>query len=166
MSNDKLRVGPVSLATIHHFESCRLEAYRDAVGVPTIGWGNTYYLDASKVRMGDKLTQAQADDLFARILERDFSAPVGKALGEARTTPAQFGAMVCLAYNIGTTRFSQARYSPCCCRFIFSRSLDQLVKLLSLEPPPSDRVFRCSVVCHAVIQDVVIALETVTRSTC
>lgn len=108
MSNDKLRVGPVAIATLHHFESCELEAYRDAVGIPTIGWGNTYYLDGRKVRMGDRLTQVQADVLFARILERDFAAPVRAMLGDRPTKPAQFGAMVCLAYNIGTKGFGQS----------------------------------------------------------
>lgn len=106
MSNANLKVGPKALATIHHFEQCRLSAYRDAVGVPTIGWGMTYYPDGSRVTMGDKITQGQADDMFARILERDFAGPVRKAIGEAVTTPAQFGAQVALAYNIGIKGFT------------------------------------------------------------
>jgi lysozyme len=108
MSIDSLRVGPKAIATLHHFESCSLKAYRDAVGVPTIGWGNTYYLDGSCVQMGDRITQAEADELFAAVVERDFAAPIRKALGNSKTTPAQFGAMVCLAYNIGFTRFSRS----------------------------------------------------------
>jgi lysozyme len=101
VTNANLRVGPVALALIHHFEQCRLTAYRDSAGVPTIGWGSTYYADGSRVKMGDRITQDQADDLFALILERDFAGPVRKAIGDATTTPAQFGAMCALAYNIG-----------------------------------------------------------------
>lgn len=99
-----LRVGPIALALMHHFETCKLVAYRCPANVPTIGWGNTYYLDGRPVRMGDRITQQQADDLFAAILERDFAVPVRAELsvaGAASTTPAQFGAMVALAYNIG-----------------------------------------------------------------
>jgi GH24 family phage-related lysozyme (muramidase) len=106
--NTPLKVGPKALATIHHFEQCKLSAYRDAVGVPTIGWGMTYYPDGSRVQMGDKITQAEADAMFAKILERDFAGPVRNAIGDAPTTPAQFGAMVALAYNIGTGGFAKS----------------------------------------------------------
>ncbi len=99
--NANLRVGPMALALIHHFESCRLVAYPDRVKVPTIGWGMTYYPDGRRVRLGDRITQDQADSMGAQLLERDFAGPVRKALGTATTTPAQFGAMVALAYNIG-----------------------------------------------------------------
>lgn len=101
MSNANLKVGPKALATIHHFEQCRLIAYRDAVGVPTIGWGMTYYPNGPKVKLGDSITQRQADDMSAEIMERDFAAPIRVALADSPTTPAQFGAMVALAYNIG-----------------------------------------------------------------
>jgi GH24 family phage-related lysozyme (muramidase) len=106
MSNEALKVGPKALALIHHFEQCKLNAYRDAVGIPTIGWGMTYYPDGSRVQMGDKITQDQADDMFARIMDLDFAGPVRKALGDTPTTPAQFGAMCALAYNIGLKGFT------------------------------------------------------------
>lgn len=106
MSNATLKVGPKALALIHHFEQCRLNAYRDAVGVPTIGWGMTYYPDGSRVQMGDRITQDEADDMFAQILERDFAGPVRNALGDAQTSPAQFGSMCALAYNIGVKGFT------------------------------------------------------------
>ena len=105
MSNASLKVAPKALAVIHHFEQCRLSAYRDAVGVPTIGWGMTYYPDGRRVSMGDRLTQEQADDMFEIILERDFAGPVRNLLGNTPTSPSQFGAMVALAYNIGVKGF-------------------------------------------------------------
>src|SRR5271157_4427775 len=39
------------------FESCRLSAYLDSKGVPTIGWGHTFGVD-----LGDTCTQVQADE--------------------------------------------------------------------------------------------------------
>ncbi|MEG8016120.1 lysozyme [Sphingomonas sp. 22R3R2A-7] len=98
------KVGPKARALMHHFESCKLLAYPDpATGRKpyTIGWGMTYYLDGRLVKLGDHITQEQADDMFAQLVERDFAKPVSAAIGDAATTPAQFGAMVALAYNIG-----------------------------------------------------------------
>jgi GH24 family phage-related lysozyme (muramidase) len=100
-----LKVGPKAIAVLHHFEQCRLTAYRDAVGIPTIGWGMTYYPSGEKVKMGDTITQKQADDMFAELLERDFAGKVRKLVEGSATTPAQFGAMSCLAYNIGMANF-------------------------------------------------------------
>jgi lysozyme len=37
---------------LREFEGLRLEAYKDAAGVPTIGYGHT-----KAVRMGDKITR-------------------------------------------------------------------------------------------------------------
>lgn len=95
------KVGPRARALMHHFEECRLTAYLCPAKVWTIGWGNTYYLDGREVKAGDRITQAEADRLFAEVVERDFAAPVSAAIGATPTSPAQFGAMVALAYNIG-----------------------------------------------------------------
>lgn len=91
------RVGPKAIALMHHFESCKLKAYRDMVGVWTIGWGDT----GPHVRSGLVWTQAQADAAFENRLANEFAAGVDAALGSSPTTPAEFGAMVALAYNIG-----------------------------------------------------------------
>lgn len=75
-------------------EGCRLTAYRDIVGVPTIGWGRT-----RGVVMGMKQTQAEADaDL------RNELAELADDVREALDQPAnahQLAAMVSLAYNVG-----------------------------------------------------------------
>ena len=99
-------VGPVAIGLLHHFERCRLVAYRCPAGVWTIGWGMTYYPNGKRVRAGDRITQVQADDMFEQLLARDFAPAVTKAIGAAATSPAQFGAMVALAYNIGAKAFA------------------------------------------------------------
>lgn len=104
------RIGPRALALIHHFESCRLAAYLCPAKVPTIGWGNTFYADGRKVRMGDTITQAAADALFLAVLAQ-FERGVDAV--DLFSTPAQFGAMVSLAYNIGMGwPFGKPRPSP------------------------------------------------------
>lgn len=97
-----LKIGPRATALMHHFEACKLKAYRCPAGVWTIGWGDT----GPHVRAGLVWTQEEADAAFARRIEREFAPAVAKAIGDAPTTPAQFGAMVALAYNIGTRAFA------------------------------------------------------------
>jgi lysozyme len=93
------------IALLHHFEQCRLQAYLDAVKVPTIGWGMTYYPSGERVKIGDSITQAEADQMFERILERDFAGPIRGLLSGEPTSADQFSAMVALAYNIGLQGF-------------------------------------------------------------
>ena len=96
------KVGPLVLALMHHFEACKLAAYRCPAGVWTIGWGDT----GPHVVAGLRWTQVQADDAFQRRIEYEFAPAVARAIGDAPTTPAQFGAMVALAYNIGVRGFA------------------------------------------------------------
>lgn len=98
----ELKVGPLAIEMLRHFEGVRLKAYRDSVGVPTIGIGMTYYPDRRKVQMGDEITLEQAEQMKAELLERDFATPVRRMLvGAAETSAAQFGALVSFAYNVG-----------------------------------------------------------------
>lgn len=100
-----MKVGPVAVALLHHFERCRLTAYRCPAGIWTIGWGMTFYPDGRRVKRGDQITREQADAMFEQLLARDFAPAVLKAIGNAPVTAAQFGAMVALAYNIGVKAF-------------------------------------------------------------
>lgn len=96
-----LRVGPRALALIKSFEGCRLRAYMPTPNDrPTIGWGATFHDDGSPVRMGETWTQEQADAAFDRDVQK-YGAKVAAMIGTSPTTPAQFGAMVALGYNIG-----------------------------------------------------------------
>lgn len=90
-----------SLRIIREFEGCRLDAYKDAAGVATIGWGATRYANAP-VRMGDTITQAMADEMLAKDVETLFGPGVFELLPLARSwRPEQVAAIVCFAYNIG-----------------------------------------------------------------
>ncbi|NMG48978.1 glycoside hydrolase family protein [Azoarcus communis] len=75
-------------------ESCRLTAYRDIVGVWTIGWGRT-----RNVHEGMTQTQTEADrDLLTELTNL---ANQVRAACVIEPTPNQLAAMVSLAYNIG-----------------------------------------------------------------
>lgn len=83
-----------AVALIAEAEGLRLKAYRCPAGVWTIGWGET-----QGVKPGDTCTQEQADRWLLEDLA-DRTAAV-RALCTVVPSPAELGAMVSLAYNIG-----------------------------------------------------------------
>lgn len=93
---------------LHKWEGLRLDAYLCPANVPTIGYGNTYYLDGSRVSIGDTITEQQANRLFQKILERDFIPKVRELVKKVKLTDNQFSALVCFAYNVGIGAFSKS----------------------------------------------------------
>ena len=90
-----------ALKIIREFEGCKLEAYRCPAGVPTIGWGTTRLMD-TPVRMGDKISQALADELLQNEVENLFGPGVLHLLPLAKQwKPNQVAAIISFAYNLG-----------------------------------------------------------------
>lgn len=86
---------------IKNFEGLRLNAYRDAAGVWTIGYGSTRYHDGKSVKPGDQLAnETQADALFRNTLGQ-YEAAVNR-LVKVPVSQNQFDALVSFAYNEGT----------------------------------------------------------------
>lgn len=109
--SNELQLSANGMRLIKEFEGFRSSPYKDAVGVPTIGYGNTYYLDGRKVTLRDKpLTQQEAHDLKMAITNRDFAPAVRKALAGSKVAITQnmFDACVSLAYNIGVSAFAKS----------------------------------------------------------
>ena len=84
------------LTKIREFEGCRLEAYQDAAGVWTIGYGHT-----RDVRKGDKISLYWAGELLKRDID-GYEFHVMK-LGVCKTQ-GQLDALVSFAYNVGLGR--------------------------------------------------------------
>ena len=95
-----MKINKKTIDLLHEFESCRLEAYLCPAKIPTIGWGNTYYEDGSKVKLGNKITQERADSLFIVILNEKADL-LRKKLGSRILTENQFGALLSFLYNVG-----------------------------------------------------------------
>jgi lysozyme len=89
-----------------YFEKCRLKAYmptpRDR---PTLGWGRTYHLDGTPVKMGETCTQAEADHWYEETVGAT-SRDLLKHLGNAPCTQHQFDALVCFADNAGPSVYT------------------------------------------------------------
>lgn len=84
---------------IKSFEGCRLTSYKCSANHDTIGYGNTFYEDGTKVKPGDKITQERANELF-EIIAKDFADKV-KPLIKKDLTENNFSAIVSFAYNVG-----------------------------------------------------------------
>ena len=83
-------------------EGLMLKAYPDPAtgGEPwTIGYGNTFYEDGSKVKPGEKITKDRAEKILNHVLD-GFSQKV-KDLIKSNVTDNQFAALVSFAYNCG-----------------------------------------------------------------
>lgn len=74
-----MKLNKEAIELIKKFEGCKLNAYKDSVGIPTIGYGNTYYENGVKVKMGDVITIQRAEELLKNTLDK-FSANVEKLI--------------------------------------------------------------------------------------
>jgi len=92
---------------IHEFEQFRSEPYIDPVGIPTIGWGNTYYEDGKAVRITDPtITLERGNELFKNIL-RKFELGVCEMV-VVEINQSQFDALVSFSYNVGLAALSKS----------------------------------------------------------
>ena len=94
-----MKLGVNGWNLIKEFEGCKLEAYLCQAKIWTIGWGSTYYPDGSRVKEGDTITQAEADELFLNTIH-PYVECVNKNL-KSKVNQNQFDALVSLTYNIG-----------------------------------------------------------------
>ena len=93
-----MKVSAAGRAAITQREGCRLVAYRDSRGIPTIGVGHVDMTPPTTV-MGMRITAAQADALLAADL-----APVEATINDAVKVPLtqnEFDALASLGFNIG-----------------------------------------------------------------
>lgn len=91
---------------IQEFEGLQLSAYRDSIGIPTIGYGNITYEDGKKVKMGDRITKERADSLFKRYADI-FASEVSKLI-HSEINQNQFNSLVSFAYNLGLTNLKNS----------------------------------------------------------
>lgn len=106
---------------IKTFEGCKLFAYRDSVGIPTIGYGHT-----KDVKMGMSITQKQAEE----FLKSDIK-PVERLLNGMgiNYTQNQFDALTSWIFNLGEGNFKNSTmYKNIVARKSDVEITDQMVK--------------------------------------
>ena len=90
----------ILLEKLMEMEGCRLEAYQDAAGVPTIGYGHT-----KNVRMGDRISEYWAKEMLREDIEE--AEWLVKELGVAKTE-GQLDALVSFVFNLGIGRLKRS----------------------------------------------------------
>ena len=90
-----MRTSQTGINMIKKFEGCRLTAYKDSVGVWTIGYGHT-----AGVKVGQRITQVQAESFLKDDLVK-FEQKVEKYDSKYHWNQNQFDALVSFAFNIG-----------------------------------------------------------------
>ena len=96
-----MKIIKIAFEKIKEFEGCRLQAYQDAAGVWTIGYGHTY-----NVRQGDTISQWYADDMLKEDIENVERQLM--ALNDSEVldmTPQQLDAVVSFVFNLGIKRW-------------------------------------------------------------
>lgn len=91
---------------IKKWEGCKLKAYPDPAtgGEPyTIGYGNTFYPDGTKVKECDTCTKEEADGLLLWYCTTKIKLP------EGQFTENQKEALCSLIYNIGQGAFDKSK---------------------------------------------------------
>lgn len=99
-----MKISKQGLDLIKGFEKFVPNPYIDAVGVPTIGYGVTYYLSGSKVKMTDEsITELKASEMLESLFENDFADYIPNNVNQN-----QFDALGSLIYNIGVSAFTKS----------------------------------------------------------
>jgi lysozyme len=112
-----MKISQNGIELIKAFEGCKLKSYKCPAGVWTIGFGNTYYLDGSKILMGQKISQAEADMLLLKLLPK-YEATVDRNI-KVTVTQNQYDALVSFCWNCGS--------SETLFRLINQKSSDELI---------------------------------------
>ena len=100
-----MRVSNKCIDMVKEFEGCYLEAYQDAVGVWTIGYGITSSdkaITGKTIKKGMKISQATANKWLEESLNKKYLPLVLKYQTTYGFNTSQIDALVSFAYNIGS----------------------------------------------------------------
>lgn len=94
------RIGENGIKLIKSFEGFSAKPYKCPAGVPTIGYGATYYTNGKKVTMNDgMITEQKGVDLLISMLDTYEKGVDSYCIDTI--TQNQFDALVSFAYNVG-----------------------------------------------------------------
>ncbi|MFX4209276.1 lysozyme [Aliarcobacter butzleri] len=99
-----MKISNKGLELIKEFEGFSANAYLCPAKIPTIGYGNTFWEDGRKVKIGEQISKAKALELLEFLANKDFADKIFTLL-KVEVNQNQFDAMVSLTYNIGIGNF-------------------------------------------------------------
>ncbi len=98
-----MKISEAGIVLIKKWEGFRARAYRDIVGIWTIGFGSTK-IQGRRVQPYDVVTEDEAVDLMKHELEYE----VYPVLNQLELNQNQFDALCSFIYNLGSTAFQKS----------------------------------------------------------
>ena len=93
---------------IAKYEGFRANPYKCPAGVPTIGYGSTFYCDGSRVKLADpEITKEEAYKLMSFHAE-DFAKKILSVV-KVQLSQNQLDALTSFVYNVGLANFKASR---------------------------------------------------------
>ena len=101
-------VSQTGLNLIKKYEGFYSKPYLCPANIPTIGYGNTYYEDGTKVTLKDNpITEERANELLEFIANKSFSNFINSSV-KVKLNQNQFDALVSFCYNLGNGSLQQS----------------------------------------------------------
>ena len=102
-----MKTSKAGLEIIKRHEGLRLHAYKDPIGVLTIGYGHTSRAGAPEVHPGMVITQQKANAILRADLAK-FEKWVLELTEGVSLTQNQFDALVSFTFNVGPANFEKS----------------------------------------------------------
>lgn len=95
----------IAVELCKRFEGFRAKPYLCPAGIPTIGYGSTYYADGRKVTLQDEpISEPDAEKLLLHELEKTYLPGVLRHCPGLAADEKRLNAIVDFAYNLGVGR--------------------------------------------------------------
>tara|TARA_R110002095_G_scaffold193603_1_gene171894 strand:+ start:28085 stop:28531 length:447 start_codon:yes stop_codon:yes gene_type:complete len=113
-----MRTGINGIELIKKYEGFMSEPYKCPAGVPTIGYGATYYPNGERVNMNDVSITKETAELYLMNMLGSYENAVNRYV-QVTLTQNQFDALVSFAYNLGngslqkSTLLKRVNADPC-----------------------------------------------------
>ena len=113
-----MKIAQNGIELIKKYEGFMTSPYKCPAGVPTIGYGATYYPNGDKVKMTDNsITESEAEELLHSMVV-SYENAVNRYV-QTSISQNQFDALVSFAYNLGngalqkSTLLKKVNKNPC-----------------------------------------------------
>lgn len=130
------KINNETLNLIKSFEGLELKAYKDAVGVWTIGYGHTSMAGPPVVKAGMTITEKEAEDMLLHDLKK-YADAVDKYI-TVDLNDNQYGALVSFCYNVGPGNFKGSSVVA----YVNSKRFTEVPKRLALWNKAGGKVLR------------------------
>jgi lysozyme len=105
----------------------------------TVGWGSTRKKDGTSFKLGEKITQQEADELFDYQIQNEFLPMLRKIPYWNEMNENQQGALLSFAYNLGAD-FYGSPYFNTITKVLKNKEWDKVPTVLELYRDPGTDV--------------------------